>query len=53
MSDVRVCMMAFLIIATCSNTRECRAVGWVMTIVFAAIMLAMWLIRIALGIEVR
>lgn len=44
MDDVRMCLLAFLIIATCGRSVESRSVGWVMVIVSAVALLTIWLV---------
>ena len=44
MDNVGMCLLAFLIIATCGRSVESRSVGWVMAIVSAVAMLTIWLV---------
>ena len=53
MSDMRMVMLAFLIIATCGNSSAQRTFAWVIATVCAVILLMMWLASAALGIEVN
>jgi len=53
MSDIREVMLAFLVIATCANSAVQRAFAWVITTVSAVILLTMWLVGTAVGIEVQ
>ena len=44
MDDVRMCLLAFLIIATCGRSVESRSIGWVMVIICAVVLLTIWLV---------
>ena len=52
MGDIRMVMLAFLIVATCGNSSAQRTFAWVIVAVCAVILLTMWLASTALGIEV-
>ena len=51
--DIRMVMLAFLIIATCGNSHEQRTFARVIFVVCAVILLTMWLVGVVFGIEVH
>ena len=53
MSDIHMVMLAFLIIATCANSRTQRMFAWTVDVVCVVVMLTVWLASAALGIEVE
>ena len=53
MSDMRMVMLTFLIIATCGSSRMQRMFAWTVDIVCVVVMLTVWLASAALGIEVE
>ena len=52
-SAIGAVMFAFLIIATCGESQAARAFSWVMVAVVGVVMLTIWLVGFAFGIEVR
>lgn len=52
-SAIGVVMLAFLIIATCGDNQDVRAVSWVIVIAGGLVMLTIWFAGFAFGIEVR
>lgn len=52
MSDIRMLWMGFTIIGTCAQSRDVRAGAWVLSTVCMTVMIAVWVLSAAFGIEV-
>ena len=52
-SVIGAVMFAFLIIATCGDNQTVRSFSWVMVAVVGVVILTIWLVGFAFGIEVR